>query len=87
MVVLELLRWRAPAALILMIVLLGFNSKVPQDLNLGFCEFFAGDGQVSLAMWQAGMKGSSHDIRYTALMDLATPHGFAFLGFIVAILM
>ena len=80
MVVLELLRWRAPAALILAVVLLSFNTRVPHDLGLGFIEFFAGDGNISLALWSCGVRGSSHDIRYSALMDLCTPSGFANFG-------
>lgn len=79
MVVLELLRWKAPAVLILMVALLGSNSKVPQGENLEFAEFFCGEGQVSLAMWAMGLRGSSHDIRYSNLMDLCSVSGFASL--------
>ena len=81
MVVLELLRWKAPAVLVLLIVLLAGNSRVPQTENVQFVELFAGAGHVSLALWAAGLNGSSHDIRYNNLMDLLTPHGFACLGF------
>ena len=80
MVVYELLRWKAPACLILAVILLCFNTRVPQNLNVGFAEFFAGEGQISLALWSSGVRGSSHDIRYTALMDLCTPSGFATFG-------
>ena len=79
MVVLELLRWKAPAALILAIVLLVSNTKIPQHQDVEFVECFAGDGEVSLALWNAGFRGSSHDVRYSKLMDFCTPHGFAFL--------
>ena len=81
MVVYEMLRWKAPAGLILAIVLLTANSRVPQRLDVDFVECFAGDGEVSLALWGAGLKGSSHDLRYSNLMDFCTPHGFACLGF------
>ena len=80
MVVLELLQWKAPAALILAIVLLASNTKVPQHLDIDFCEFFAGEGQVSLALWSVGLRGSSHDIRYSNLMDLCSVAGFASLS-------
>ena len=80
MVVLELLRWRAPPVLVLLVVLLAANTKVPQSQDLGFVEMFAGDGAVSLALWEAGLQGSSHDVRYNKLMDLLTPHGFACPG-------
>ena len=79
MVVLELLRWQAPAVLILLVVLLGSNEKVPRNLRLQFTEFFAGEGQISLALWASNMRGSSHDIRYSKLMDLCTVAGFAIL--------
>ena len=81
MVVFEMLRGKAPAGLILAIVLLTSNSRVPQRLDVEFVECFAGDGEVSLALWGAGLKGSSHDLRYSNLMDFCTPHGFACLGF------
>ena len=77
MVVLELLRWRAPAVLILLIIMLASNSKVSQPGDLDFTEFFCGEGQVSLALWSAGLRGSSHDIRYSNLMDLCSVAGFA----------
>lgn len=79
MVVLELLRWKAPAALILCIVLLAANPKIPRDQQVDFVECFAGAGEVSFALWNAGLRGSSHDIRYSNLMDFCSPHGFAFL--------
>lgn len=80
MVVLELLKWRAPPVLILLVVLLAANTKVPQTHDIHFVEMFAGDGAVSMALWEAGLRGSSHDVRYNKLMDLLTPHGFAFFG-------
>ena len=79
MVVLELLKWKAPACLILMVVLLTQNQRVPQPMDVQWCEFFAGEGQVSLALWSCNLKGSSHDLRYSKLMDLCTDHGFAHL--------
>lgn len=83
MVVLDLLKWKAPPVLVLLIVLLVANSKVPQTQDVEFVELFAGDGQVSMALWECGLKGSSHDIRYNKLMDLLTPHGFAWLAIVL----
>ena len=83
MVVMELLTWKAPGVLILLVILLCFNCRVPQNLKVGFCEFFAGQGQISLALWSCGVKGSSHDLLYSNLMDLCSPHGFAFLDLIM----
>ena len=80
MVVLELLRWKAPAALVLAIVLLAANPKIPQRGDVEFVECFAGEGQISSALWGAGMTGSSHDIRYSNLMDFCSSHGYASLG-------
>ena len=82
MVVAELLRWRAPASLMLLLVALSQNpvlvappALVPND----FVEIFSGDAAVTLARWDRGMVGSCHDIAYTSLMDLTTTHGFLLL--------
>ena len=80
MVVLELLRWKSPAALVLAIVLLAANPRISQHGNVDFVECFAGDGQVSLALWGSGLTGSSHDLRYSKLMDFCSSAGYAFLG-------
>ena len=76
MVVLELLRWQAPAVLILLVVLLGSNEKVRRNLRLQLTEFFAGEGQICLALWASNMRGSSHDVRCSKLMDLCSVVGF-----------
>ena len=83
MVVAELLRWKAPAALMLLLValaqnptLVGPRKMVPND----FVEVFSGDAAVTLACWDRGMVGSCHDITYTSLMDLTTVHGFLSLA-------
>ena len=79
MVVAELLRWRAPAALILLLVALVQNPALvasPSQLPNDFVEIFSGDAAVTLACWDRGMVGSCHDITYTSLMDLTTTHGF-----------
>lgn len=82
MVVYDLLRWRAPAVLILLIVLLVQNDKLAPASNEkvnNFVEVFAGSGAISLACWQRGLIGSAHDIKYTTLMDMSSVHGFALL--------
>ena len=82
MVVYDLLRWRAPAVLILLIVLLVQNDKLAPASNEkvnNFVEVFAGNGAISLACWHRGLIGSAHDIKYTTLMDMSSVHGFALL--------
>ena len=69
--------------LMLLIVLLAMNERVPQCMNNEFCEFFCGEGQVSLALWSVGLRGSSHDLRYSNLMDMCSNHGFALLASIL----
>ena len=63
----ELLRWRAPASLMLLLVALSQNpalvappALVPND----FVEIFSGDAAVTLACWDRGMVGSCHDIHH-----------------------
>ena len=83
MVVLEMMRWRSPAVLMLLVVLLANTSPVapPQSASPNnFVEIFSGDAAVSFACWNHGMVGSCHDIRYTSLMDMMSRHGFAFLA-------
>ena len=83
MVVAELLKWQAPAVLMLLLVMLSQNAKlaVPENqLPNQFVETFAGDAAVTLAMWDRGLIGSCHDVRYTSLMDIASDHGFLLLG-------
>ena len=82
MVVAELLKWRAPAVLMLLLVMLTQNSKLAipdHQLANEFVEVFAGDAAVSLALWDRGLVGSCHDIRYTSLMDMSSNHGFLLL--------
>ena len=82
MVVAELLRWRAPAGLMLLLVMLSQNPALvgpPHNAVNDFVEVFAGDAAVTLACWDRGMVGSCHDISYTSLMDLTTTHGFMLL--------
>ncbi len=89
MVVYDLLQWRAPAALILLIVLIVQNDKLAPAQNEkvnNFVEVFAGSGAISLACWDRGLIGSAHDIEYTPLMDMSTVHGFALLVQIVRFL-
>ena len=81
MVVASLLKWKAPAALIFLVVMMAQSPFIVQSpaLQNDFVEFFAGDAAVSLACWDKGLVGSAHDVRYTNLMDLTTTHGFPWL--------
>lgn len=80
MVVPELRRVGAPACFIILVVLLGFHSKIPQQVDLQYVELFSGQGCISLAMAASGCKGSSHDIDLSKHMDLASTSGFLLLG-------
>lgn len=82
MVVAQLLGWKSPAVLILVMVMLGHSPTVVRtpDIPNDFVEVFAGDAAVTLACWNRGLVGSCHDVRYTSLMDLTSTHGFLFLG-------
>ncbi len=80
MVVPELRRVGAPACFIILIVLLGFHNKIPQQVDLQYVELFSGQGCISLAMAASGFTGSSHDIAFSDYMDLASTAGFLFLG-------
>lgn len=81
MVVPELLRWKAPPALILLVVMLCQNPALAptRELPNDFVEVFAGDAAVSLALWDRGLHGSSHDIKYTTMMDMTSTSGFLLL--------
>ena len=81
MVVAELLKWKPPAVLVLILVMMGLSPALVQSPSLqnDFVEVFAGDAAVTLACWNKGLVGSCHDIRYTSLMDLSTTHGFLLL--------
>ena len=82
MVVASLLKWQSPAALILLVVMLGQSPCVvqPPALQNDFVEVFAGDAAVTLACWNMGLVGSCHDVRCTSLMDMSTTHGFLLLN-------
>ncbi|CAK9041660.1 unnamed protein product [Durusdinium trenchii] len=75
--ILELQRWRAPWALMLLLLLLEFNSKVPSTQNAQFVELFAGQAEVSCALRSCGLSGSTHDINIDPqYMDLCSTTGF-----------
>ena len=81
MVVAELLKWKSPAAFILLMVMLGQSPSIaqPPALQNDFVEVFSGDAAVTLACWNRGLVGSCHDVRYTSLMDMSSTHGFLLL--------
>jgi len=76
MVVPEMMNCGAPALLILLMVMLNFHEGIPQQISLQFVELFSGMGCVSLGLLSIGMKGTSHDIALSSLMDLTTTSGF-----------
>lgn len=81
MVVLELLRWKAPASLILAVVMLCHIPKFqPRHVENNFVEMFAGEGAITSALRDAGLVGSSHDIQFSNLMDMCSVHGFLYRG-------
>ena len=74
-------RWSAPPALMLLCLLLVFNSKVDCAPNsVQFVELFAGVGEISKACRARGMIGSSHDLSYSAHYDLCERSGFLHHG-------
>ena len=81
MVVAELLKWKSPAVLILLVVMMGQSPSIvrPPALQNDFVEVFSGDAAVTLACWDKGLVGSCHDVRYTSLMDMSSTHGFLLL--------
>lgn len=80
MVVPEMMNCGAPALLILLMVMLNFHEGIPQQISLQFVELFSGMGCVSLGLLSIGMKGTSHDIALSSLMDLTTTSGFLYLS-------
>lgn len=82
MVVLDLARWKSPAALqLLVVMMLHMDCKVlPREPPVQFIELFAGKGEVSQAFREQGWTGSSHDINTSPYMDLCTAVGFLLLG-------
>ena len=80
MVVPEMMRCGAPAYLIILVIMLGFHTGLPQEMNLHYVELFSGMGCISLGMMAHGLRGSSHDIALSSYMDLTTTAGFLYLG-------
>ena len=79
--ILELTQWRAPPVLMLLLLYIQFNTKVPSSPSIEFVELFAGAGEASLALRQEGLSGSMHDINMAPQhMDLCQPTGFLRLG-------
>lgn len=75
-----MMRFGAPPALMILVVMLAFHEKIPQNINLDYVELFAGMGCVSLGLMATGKKGSSHDIDLSSYMDLTTVTGFLYLS-------
>ncbi|CAE7285440.1 unnamed protein product [Symbiodinium sp. CCMP2592] len=78
MVVAELLHWRAPMLLVMINVLMSFMSVLDQRQDNDFVELFAGAGEVSSGLREAGASGASFEILDNPqAFDLTTPVGFA----------
>ncbi|CAL1138113.1 unnamed protein product [Cladocopium goreaui] len=61
MVVFDALKWRAPPAMILFILLVQWNMQIPHRQDRQFVEIFSGRGEVSRALRDAGFRGTSFD--------------------------
>ncbi len=72
----DLERWSAPPVLMLLCLLLVFNEKVERTSDVQFVEVFAGKAEISKAMFEQGLVGSAHDIRYSSHFDLCGTVGF-----------
>ncbi|CAL1145385.1 unnamed protein product [Cladocopium goreaui] len=77
MVVLELLKYRVPAVIILLTLLIQWNQQIPHGIDRDFMEVFSGHGEISRAMRDVGMAGTSIDICLDAkAFDLTGPSAF-----------
>ena len=81
MVVLDMARWKCPAVLMLLVILVLSNTKITCQPALNFVELFAGRGEVSQALRRInGWSGSSHDLETSGFMDMCSTSGFLHLG-------
>lgn len=75
--VLELLRWRAPNPLILLLLLIQWNQQIPHTIDRQFVEVFSGVGEVSRAFRDVGRRGTSIDLCLDEVaFDLTRPSAF-----------
>lgn len=74
--ILDMMRWHAPAALMAACVLLQFNSKVPDAGDVDVVELFCGEAAVSASLRAVGLSGSSHDVDNGPHYDLTKTSGF-----------
>ena len=77
--ILDMMRWNVPPALMAACVLLQFNSKAPDAANVDFVELFCGDAAVSASVRAVGLIGSSHDVDNGLHYDLTRTSGFLWL--------
>ena len=69
--------------LMLLLLLLSFNQKLPQQVDVQFVETFAGQGEISKYLRELGMRGSTHELNLSpGYMDLTSTCGFLQLGLI-----
>lgn len=78
MVVLELLRWRAPPIFILIVLLTRWNFQIPHTVDREFVEVFSGRGEVSRGFRDVGLVGTSIDLELDdRCFDLTKPAAFS----------
>ncbi|CAE7876011.1 unnamed protein product [Symbiodinium microadriaticum] len=77
MVVAELLQWDAPMALILLVLLTSFNTRLTHKQDYDYLEIFAGGAEVSTKLREDNLRGAPMDILLNpCLFDLTTDNGF-----------
>ena len=76
----DLCQIRAPPVLMLLLVLLQFNARVPQSPKIDFCEVWAGQAEVTKALRRCNLVGSAFDILHDPVYDITSVTGFLYLG-------
>ena len=74
--ILDLKRHGAPGCLMLCLLLLSFNEKIPRGPHLDFVEVWAGKAEVTKALRAIGFRGVAFDILHNELYDVCTVTGF-----------
>lgn len=76
----DLCQIRAPPVLMLLLVLLQFNTKVKRSPSIDFCEVWAGEAEVTKALRRCNMVGSAFDILHDPVYDITSVTGFLCLA-------
>lgn len=77
MVVFGLLQWRAPPILILVCLLVQWQSQLNHRVDRQFLEVFSGHAAITRALRSAGLRGAAIDVVDCPVWDLVTPAAFA----------